>query len=101
MDTTDNKYNVSAFNSSGCWIETVDKECSWCDLTRDSSNALELMNEDPEKYFSLARKHVRINSLYEEEMKKIKVSKEFIFHEDKHTVYPPKKSSTSTVNVSF
>ena len=72
MDTTDNKYNVSAFNSSGCLIETVDKECSWCDLTRDSSNALELMNEDPEKYFSLARKHVRINSLYEEEMKKIR-----------------------------
>lgn len=38
---------------------------------------------------------------YESDMKKIKVSKELFFYDKKHTVYPPKKSSTSTVNVSF
>ena len=38
---------------------------------------------------------------YESDMKKIKVAKEFTFYEKVHTVYPPKKSSTSTVNVSF
>jgi len=38
---------------------------------------------------------------YETELKAIKTSKEFIFNEEKHTVYPPVKSSTSSVTVTF
>lgn len=38
---------------------------------------------------------------YETDMKAIKVSKEFTFYEEKHLVHPPKKSSTSSVTVSF